>query len=1293
MKTPNLFVGRHGWRVLVCVLLLFSIFSLVGSSALQAADAVDAGYRTFSFGSTCNSTPTGEKPESKLWIHDGYWWGSLCNGSANEYHIYRLDLSTQDWIDTQTVLDDRPSSKADVLWDAASQKLYVVSHVFTTSGASTSSSSDWGRLYRYSYNAGNKTYVLDSGFPVNVTRGKSETLTIAKDATGQLWVTYVEGGKVMVNHSRNGNDADWGTPYQLPVNGSNVSSDDISAIIAYENYIGIMWSNQSAKIMYFARHDSNNADDQSWQSVSAYNPGGSGADDHINLKTLQSDSAGRIFAVTKTSFSSATDPLILLLVCSGPPCTSPNQWSAHLVYTEGNGDTRPILLIDTDHRELHVFTTNTGSGGEIRHKTSSLDSISFPAGEGDLFIGQSGDNKINNPTSTKQNVNAASGIVVLASSQTTDYYYHNYIDLGGGSGGGGGPTNQPPVVSAGPDQAVTLPAAATLSGVASDDGLPNPPASLITTWSQQSGPGSVTFANANSANTSASFTQAGTYVLRLTANDGSLTSFDEATITVNDASGGGGGSALTFAAVADTLVKSSSATSNYGADSVLRLRGGSEPLYNSYLQFNVSGLSGAVQSAKLRLYVTDGSDVGGAVYAVSNNGSDNAPWTEGGVTWANAPVISGGPLTTLGAINADQWAEYDVTAAISGNGLFSFGLNTSSSNSAYFSSKEGANPPQLVITVDSGSGGGPTNQPPTVNAGADQTITLPSGATLAGVVNDDGVSGALTQSWSQVSGPATASFANANQLDTAVTLPAAGAYVLRLTANDGEYTISDDVTITVNAAPGGGSSGELTFTAAADALVKSSSATRNYGAYNYLRLRGGNQPLYNSYVQFNVAGVSGAVQSAKLRLYVTDGSDVGGSVYAVSNNGSNGAPWSESGITWANAPIIGGSSLDTLGAVNSDQWVEYNVTAAITGNGLVSFALDTTSSNSLLFSSKEGAHAPELIVIYGDGTGGGSGGSGPTNQPPTANAGVNQTITLPSSAVLNGSATDDGLPNPPNALTYAWSKQSGPGGVTFGDVSNPSTTASFAQAGTYTLRLMASDSQLSGFADVIITVNAASGGGSGSGSGVQTLTAVADAMVKSSSATRNYGSVSTIRLRDTDPFYTSYLQFNVTGVSGPVQSAKLRLYVTDASNDGGAIYLVSNNGSNGAPWTESGITWENAPVIGGSPLSTLGAVESEVWVEFDVTAAVAGNGLLSFGLNTASTNSVLYSSKEGVHAPELVVTYGAAAQQATATQDEQSAHRTPSIDRSEALLDARLVQELQMLDGGVMLFLPLAERP
>ena len=45
----------------------------------------------------------------------------------------------------------------------------------------------------------------------------------------------------------------------------------------------------------------------------------------------------------------------------------------------------------------------------------------------------------------------------------------------------------------------------------------------------------------------------------------------------------------------------------------------------------------------------------------------------------------------------------------------------------------------------------------------------------------------------------------------------------------------------------------------------------------------------------------------------------------------------------------------------------------------------------------------------------------------SSRAGGNQTITLPATATLNGSATDDGLPNPPGALTYAWTMVSGPG--------------------------------------------------------------------------------------------------------------------------------------------------------------------------------------------------------------------------------------------------------------------------
>ena len=90
-------------------------------------------------------------------------------------------------------------------------------------------------------------------------------------------------------------------------------------------------------------------------------------------------------------------------------------------------------------------------------------------------------------------------------------------------------SNTAPVVNAGPDQPVVLPAAAALSGTATDDGVPG--VGLTTTWSKTSGPGTVTFGNASALSTSAGFSIAGTYVLRLTASDGLLSSFDELTLT------------------------------------------------------------------------------------------------------------------------------------------------------------------------------------------------------------------------------------------------------------------------------------------------------------------------------------------------------------------------------------------------------------------------------------------------------------------------------------------------------------------------------------------------------------------------------------------------------------------------------------------------------------------------------------------------------------------------------------------------------------------------------------------
>ncbi len=100
-----------------------------------------------------------------------------------------------------------------------------------------------------------------------------------------------------------------------------------------------------------------------------------------------------------------------------------------------------------------------------------------------------------------------------------------------------------------------------------------------------------------------------------------------------------------------------------------------------------------------------------------------------------------------------------------------------------------------------------SNQPPQVNAGSNQTITLPGTASLAGTANDDGLpsTGSLSLQWTKVSGPGTVSFTSPTAAATGASFSVEGAYVLRLQANDGLLNASDDVSVTVQAAPASGS--------------------------------------------------------------------------------------------------------------------------------------------------------------------------------------------------------------------------------------------------------------------------------------------------------------------------------------------------------------------------------------------------------------------------------------------------------------------------------------------------------
>ncbi|MCG3120188.1 MAG: hypothetical protein ALAOOOJD_02813 [bacterium] len=411
-----------GHALLFCAGLLPVLANI---AAVQAQTPITVGYRDFSYGSTVFEAPTADKPQSKLWWNDGFWWGVLWQPAVNKYRIHRFDLPTQSWINVGPDIDDRPESLADALWDG--QKLYIASHVYsggsqTSGGASTANSA---RLYRYSYNAATDSYSLDAGFPVIVNNAICEALVLDKDSTGQLWVTWTQSSKVYLNRSL-GDDLTWGTPFALPTQGPNTSSDDISTIFAYNGRLALVWSNQSDKKIYFATHVDSKADTD-WEphEIALDEPSlGAVADDHLNIK-MSNDGGGNLYITTKTSLSSSSDPGIYLLKRSFS-----GVWSKYVMATKADDYTRPIVVIDDDNRELYVFGK---SGSNIYKKKVSLDNISFPAGKGDAFI-QSSSGDINDATSAKHNVNGATGLLILASDEVNRYYYHNYVALTSNSG-------------------------------------------------------------------------------------------------------------------------------------------------------------------------------------------------------------------------------------------------------------------------------------------------------------------------------------------------------------------------------------------------------------------------------------------------------------------------------------------------------------------------------------------------------------------------------------------------------------------------------------------------------------------------------------------------------------------------------------------------------------------------------------------------------------------------------------------------------------------------------------------
>jgi PKD repeat protein len=414
--------------LLAVVIGVAALAAGTGAASAQAP-AGDIGLPGAAYAPLTGS-PTGSKPESKLWFNDGRWWASMFDPTSGDHHIFWLDRTTGAWMDTGTAIDPRVSTRADALWDVAAGKLYVASHVFNTAGVAATSANA-GKLWRYSYAPATKTYSLDPGFPVDVNSAATETLVIDKDSTGALWATWTQGSRVFVNHTTT-SDTTWATPFVVPTADpatTTLTTDDISSLVHLGDEIGVMWSNQVDGEFYFATHADGTGDAAgSWSTVPV--PTDTLSDDHISLRA---DGDGQVYAAVKTSENVGARPLIQLLVRAPD-----GVWSNHTFGLVSESHTRPIVLIDEQHRVVHVLATcpqppvtSGQSGGDICEKTAPIDEISFPRGPGRAVIRDAGSPDMNDVTSTKQPVGAASGLVVMANNDVTGVYWHADEELAG----------------------------------------------------------------------------------------------------------------------------------------------------------------------------------------------------------------------------------------------------------------------------------------------------------------------------------------------------------------------------------------------------------------------------------------------------------------------------------------------------------------------------------------------------------------------------------------------------------------------------------------------------------------------------------------------------------------------------------------------------------------------------------------------------------------------------------------------------------------------------------------------
>lgn len=378
----------------------------------------------------------------------------------------------------------------------------------------------------------------------------------------------------------------------------------------------------------------------------------------------------------------------------------------------------------------------------------------------------------------------------------------------------------------------------------------------------------------------------------------------------------------------------------------------------------------------------------------------------------------------------------------------------------------------------------PAPNPPVANAGADQTITLPtSSVSITGSATTSGTIASTL--WTKISGPTSGTILSPTTLTTSVTSLVQGVYLFQFKATDNLGAIGyDTMQVTVNPAPvnpppvvNAGVDKNITLptttvsvtaTATDDGSISSTlwtfvsgPATATFSASTSLTTNINNLTIAGTYViKFTATDNLGASSSDFMQVFVA---------------AANIAPVANAGVDQiitlpTNTATLVGSGSDVDGTITTYAWIKLSGPAgSITSpssatTGLTGLTIAGNYLFQLTVTDNNGATGSDVMQLTVNPS------IPPANIPPTANAGITQVITLPTNFVIvTGTASTD----PDGTIVaYQWTKVSG-GSATITTPTFVSTSITGLTVGLYQFRLRVTDNiGDTGIATVSVTVNA-----------------------------------------------------------------------------------------------------------------------------------------------------------------------------------------------------------------------------